>query len=163
MKYNKTVFLILLSLVLIFCSCSKKNNSSSDFSDMEKSENAFLKSENEFSLQKIPLGKDKIEFECRVYDKNKIFFPLENYCFFYKIKYEVCARCGHTKIFMPKLENENSQNFAGENQADVLQVEWNSPYVSFANKNERYVLNCKTFYENGITWLSVEIFNYFNE
>lgn len=158
MKYNKSVFLILLSLVLIFSSCSKKNNSSSDFSDIKENK-------LEFFIKKIPLGKDKIEFECRVYDENKIFLPLENYCLTYKIKYEVCARCGHTKVFLPKLKVENSPNFCDENQSefDVLQVEWNSPYVSYANKTERKVLSFKTFYENSVTWVSLEILNFLIE
>lgn len=167
MKYNKSVFLILLFFVLIFSACSKKDNSVSDFSDIE--ENASV-----FSNQKISLGKDKIEFECRVYDKNKILLPLEIYCSSYKIKYEVCARCGHTKIFLPKLSTENVYNVDDlnlkveleekiVNQTDVMQVEWNSPYISYANKDERQILNCKTINENGITWVSIEILNYFDD
>lgn len=164
MKYNKSVFLILLFLVLIFSACSKKDNSVSDFSDMEENTSVFFN-------QKILLGKDKIEFECRVYDKNKILLPLEIYCSSYKIKYEVCARCGHTKIFLPKLSTENVFNVDNLNlkvdveekilsQTDVMQIEWNSPYISYANKADRQVLNCKTINENGITWVSIEILNY---
>lgn len=149
MKYNKSVFLILLSLVLIFSSCSKKNNSFSDFSDIKENKTEFL-------LKKISLGKDKIEFECRVYNENKIFLPLENYCSIYKIKYEVCARCGHTKVFLPNFSDENQSEF------DVLQVEWNSPYVSYANKTENETLSFKTFYENASTWVSLEILNFFD-
>ncbi len=147
-NHNKSIFLIFLATSLIFAACSKKSISTSGISDTEKSL-------ADFSMQKISLGKDKIEFDCSVDSEKNIRIPLELYCAAYKIEYEVCGRCGHTKIFLTRQSE-------GETQTDVMQAEWNSPYISYANKEERHSLNCRTINLNGITWASIEILNYFD-
>ena len=83
------------------------------------------------------------EFSCRI-SSQALQVPLEDFCDFINLKYEVCGRCGNVSIF-----TKNS---------DVPLVEWNSPYVDFANKEGRIELSMHSIYENGKTYVHPDFF-----
>ncbi len=130
-----TFFLLFLIFPLFF-SCSKKNLSGKrELPALEKADFA----ECVFRYK----GQTSV-FLCRFPSEKYMQVPLEDFCAFIALPYEVCGRCGNVALF---LEN-----------GDRPLVEWNSPYVDFANKDGRLTLDTFTVYESGKTYVQKEIF-----
>lgn len=142
MKNKKlyTKFFLIIALSITAVSCKKIDTNIKQ---------GFIRGENatfeEYNIIFSSLPEKKALLLCRLPRPGQIQVPLEDFCQLIGQKYEICGRCGKTSLFLAN--------------GDTAQIEWNSPYVSFANKPGRIELDSFNTNEKGKTFTQIDLFS----
>ncbi|MBR1721831.1 MAG: hypothetical protein IJ727_05015 [Treponema sp.] len=138
MLYTKFFLIIALSITAVSC----KKIDTSEKQGFIRGEQA---SYEEYKITFPSQPEKKAILLCRIPAPNCIQVSAEDFCKLIGQKYEICGRCGKTSLFLKN--------------GDTAQIEWNSPYVSFANKPGRIELDSFNMNEKGKTFTQIDLFS----
>ena len=134
-------------ILLVFSSCTKNQATKKQDSAPINRHEAIFDEDEKYELYTVQMGELSESVLCRLSSTEQVQVPLENFCNFIGLQYEVCSRCGNVSVFLKN--------------GDILLVEWNSPYVDFANKKGRVTLKSRSVYAKGKTFVGVDFFSLF--